>query len=71
MFGCDCVKHWDELVATHPPTFDTDKNYYRWFHARHNDVSIRLTSDGRAHSTIDWNECCDLYGYPIEWRDAE
>jgi hypothetical protein len=68
--GCGCGSHWARLAKDNPPDFSTAEAFLRWSHARHNEVSNRLTSEGRPHVSITWNECCELYGYPNEWKDS-
>lgn len=40
--GCDCRKHWKELVAANPPDFSSRESFFAWSVDRHNDVNAKL-----------------------------
>jgi len=59
-YGCNCESHWKDLTEKYPPDFSSQKAFFEWGWARHNDVS-------REHSKkpqISLEEAYQIYGRP-------
>jgi Erv1 / Alr family len=69
--NCSCRSDWSELISQHPIEISTRLSFAIWCWHRHNDVNAKLRETQGGHPHFEWSDCCDLHGYPEDWKSAE
>jgi Erv1 / Alr family len=69
--NCSCRSDWSELISQHPIEISTRLSFAIWCWHRHNDVNAKLRETQGGHPHFEWSDCCDIHGYPEDWKSAE
>jgi hypothetical protein len=65
--GCDCGRHWAELIAVLPPRFESAYDFFIWSWEAHNAVNDKLRDSQGGHANFSLAEAIALYAAPPSW----